>query len=423
MAKTVFFSWQSDTPTSVGRNFLRDILEKACADIASDTTVEESHRDLEVDSDTQGEAGQPPIVDTIFKKIDTASIFIGDLTFTGTRLDGHRPIPNPNVLIEYGRATKALESERIICIMNAAYGEPNHDTLPFNLIHRLWPITYNLLETATPEEKKKEKDRMIKIMKKAIHASLGTIPTIVEQEKTFVAVSPKNSPYQFRNSGEAIGFEDDNFRDTNKEVFLKDGPAMWFRLLPTIETKKKWSPHEIRELCQKNPDLLWPMRTRSGYSFVRAEDGEGVFEGITDKQGEGDSAIKDAWAISFVFETGEIWGVDVALLDYKKESIFYGDIVDIFTKTFNKYTQFLSTIEIPLPYKWIAGMTGLKGRKLKYSPPPGKMRIGDSGPICVTDTIEVNGIYTGNKDGLTVLSPFFDKIFEKCGRPRPDHLK
>jgi hypothetical protein len=42
----------------------------------------------------------PPIFDTILKKIDGAGIFLADVTFVGTRLDGS-PTPNPNVLIEY----------------------------------------------------------------------------------------------------------------------------------------------------------------------------------------------------------------------------------------------------------------------------------------------------------------------------------
>ena len=58
----------------------------------------------------------PPIVETIFKKIDRAAVFVADLTFAGRRPDG-APIPNPNVLIEYGWALKALGHARIISIM------------------------------------------------------------------------------------------------------------------------------------------------------------------------------------------------------------------------------------------------------------------------------------------------------------------
>jgi hypothetical protein len=106
MTETVFFSWQADTPTRVGRNFINEALEDVCRSIASDTSVDEALRDMTVDSDTQNVAGQPPIVDTIFKKIDLSRLFVGDMTFVGPRIAG-RPTPNPNVLIEYGWALKS----------------------------------------------------------------------------------------------------------------------------------------------------------------------------------------------------------------------------------------------------------------------------------------------------------------------------
>lgn len=139
MTPKIFFSWQADTPTNVGRNFLKNILENVCKELASDATIDESLRDMEVDSDTQGMAGHPPIVDTIFKKIDAATVFVADMTFVGKRFDS-RPTPNPNVLIEYGRALKGLSHERVICVMNTAYGEPSETSLPFNLRHVTWPI-------------------------------------------------------------------------------------------------------------------------------------------------------------------------------------------------------------------------------------------------------------------------------------------
>jgi hypothetical protein len=96
MPHTVFFSWQVDTETPGGRNFIERALERASSQIGQDTTVEEAVRDLAVDRDTKGVAGSPPIVDTIFRKIDQAAVFVPDLTFIGRRPDG-RPTPNPNV--------------------------------------------------------------------------------------------------------------------------------------------------------------------------------------------------------------------------------------------------------------------------------------------------------------------------------------
>jgi hypothetical protein len=52
--------------------------------------VEEAVRDLSVDRDTKDVPGSPPIVDTIFREIDNAAVFVPDLTFVGDRLDGRR---------------------------------------------------------------------------------------------------------------------------------------------------------------------------------------------------------------------------------------------------------------------------------------------------------------------------------------------
>jgi hypothetical protein len=109
MMHKIFFSWQSDTPTEWGRNFVERALTEAATNLAKDLTVEESIRDsgLAIDKDTKGVSGTPPIVETIFKKIDGALAYVADLTFVGERRDG-RPTPNPNVLVEYGWALKSL---------------------------------------------------------------------------------------------------------------------------------------------------------------------------------------------------------------------------------------------------------------------------------------------------------------------------
>jgi hypothetical protein len=46
MAATVSFSWQADTPTAGGRNFLRKVLEDACAEIGSGAAQWEGGRVL-----------------------------------------------------------------------------------------------------------------------------------------------------------------------------------------------------------------------------------------------------------------------------------------------------------------------------------------------------------------------------------------
>jgi hypothetical protein len=142
--------------------------------LVDDGSVDEAHRDLEVDSDTQGVAGQPPIVETILKKIDTAKVFVADMTFVAQRSDG-RPSPNPNVLIEYGWAMKGLTYQRIICVMNTAYGKPSHETLPFDLQHVRWPLTYEFHEGTTQEVRAEQRKALTNKLIGAIRACLASL--------------------------------------------------------------------------------------------------------------------------------------------------------------------------------------------------------------------------------------------------------
>jgi hypothetical protein len=171
MPNTVFFSWQADTPTREGRNFIARALETAVKRLVADTAIESAVRELIVDSDTQNIGGQPPIVETIFRKIDAASVFVPDLTFVGTRRDG-RPTPNPNVLIEYGWALKSLTYYLIIPVMNTAFGEPTAETMPFNVAHLRRPICFHCAADLNDGERKAVRDKLAKDLEAAIRTVL-----------------------------------------------------------------------------------------------------------------------------------------------------------------------------------------------------------------------------------------------------------
>ena len=89
MSGIIFFSWQSDRPTNVCRNFIERALEMAADRLKADIHVEEAVRnDLQIDRDTKNVSGTPPIFETIMAKIENASVFVPDLTFVGTRDNG-----------------------------------------------------------------------------------------------------------------------------------------------------------------------------------------------------------------------------------------------------------------------------------------------------------------------------------------------
>ena len=126
---SVFYSWQSDTPNNLNRNFIEKALEAAIGRIGGNAELNSAPR-VELDKDTAGVAGSPAVVETILAKIETCAAFVADLTFVGKsgpeleRPEGaSRQFPNPNVLIEYGYALRARTDRAIVAVMNTAYGD------------------------------------------------------------------------------------------------------------------------------------------------------------------------------------------------------------------------------------------------------------------------------------------------------------
>lgn len=128
MVQTIFYSWQSDTPSNTNRGFIKDSIERAIKCIAQNISIEEP---LRLDQDTQGIPGQPETVNTILQKIEIYEIFIPDITFVA-RTEKGKGIPNPNVMLELGYAMQSIGSSRIISVMNEAFGKAE-DGLPFDL--------------------------------------------------------------------------------------------------------------------------------------------------------------------------------------------------------------------------------------------------------------------------------------------------
>jgi hypothetical protein len=126
----VFFSWQSDSPATGGREFVQSALTEAVAEVAKNTELVVRP---EVDHDTKNVPGAPAVVAAILEKIDQCSVLVADVTLTHVRdTDGPaRRAPNPNVLLELGYALKRLSPSRILLIQDTTLGVP--DALPFDL--------------------------------------------------------------------------------------------------------------------------------------------------------------------------------------------------------------------------------------------------------------------------------------------------
>lgn len=182
---SVFFSWQSDALHSVNRYFVEDCLNRAVKKINGSSGMKTAHRQLSVDHSTLGEPGSPPITDTILGKIDKSFAFVADLTLVGKATKKvtkdapgsrgvRRPMPNPNVMLEYGWALKSLSHRRIIGVMNERYGAVTEQSIPFDLRHARWPLRYTLKPGATTEAKQETRDKLTAQLVSALEHILGS---------------------------------------------------------------------------------------------------------------------------------------------------------------------------------------------------------------------------------------------------------
>jgi hypothetical protein len=418
MSHTVFFSWQTDTATRGGRNFIERALERAVRALSQDTTVEPAIRDLAVDRDTKGVSGQPPIVDTIFRKIDKAAVFVPDLTFIGHRPDG-RPTPNPNVLIEYGWALKSLTYLRIVPVMNIAFGKPTAESMPFDMGHLRHPITYDCPLDLDEAGRKRVREQLTKDFEDHLRLVLesdefrDSLPKLPEPP-LYIAKQPADGRGRFKSSGEPIGIVQ-NFPGGVEELYLSTDPACWLRLMPTMGPGRTWSIDSL-EKAMKAPVLLPLGPDWSGLGFVRNNEGFGTY-GVIGKE------RKIASAVVCAFTSGEIWTVDTYWLqaNAREERYYIPPVEPSFRNSLTAYGKFLQNIGVEPPYRWIAGMESLKGRDLYMPTPQGHMRVwpGPDGK-CLVDVVCESGSYSpGDAPGPT-LKPFFSKLYNSCGISRQD---
>ena len=159
MGYKIFYSYQSDIKKKLNQIFIREAINAAIVKITEfniDPLIEGFY----------GLGGNPPLAESMLKQSKDSDIFIGDITFTSSKIwqsqgvnfleDSKtylieiekpfnlKPAPNPNVLLEIGYSWALKSFNRSILVMNEAFGHPS--LLPVDMVNLRWPITYNLSE-------------------------------------------------------------------------------------------------------------------------------------------------------------------------------------------------------------------------------------------------------------------------------------
>jgi hypothetical protein len=185
MAFNVFYAWQMDTQTKLNRWFIETAIKAAIKIVRQEAQQAVDELLLEralplpedanvVDPDTltdapedenivfqwgaHGHIGATLIAETILERIAGCGAFIADVSFTGkttTHDKRKKKLPNSNVMIEVGAASRLVGWERMILVMNTDYGAVID--LPFDMKHRHCQVMYSLKTWDDPNRVAKAK--------------------------------------------------------------------------------------------------------------------------------------------------------------------------------------------------------------------------------------------------------------------------
>jgi hypothetical protein len=187
----IFYSWQSDLNHDTHLKFIRTALEQAIARAGSDLNLEEANRP-QLDEAAKNRVGAENIVSTILRKIEAAAVYVADVTPITTTERG-RLVPNPNVVFELGWASRAINYERTIMVMNIADGHEIKD-MPFDIVQR--PIiTFSLKPSSSAERREKELKRLADALTGAIATNHRAHHPAGLQEGHHAPASPFSRPF------------------------------------------------------------------------------------------------------------------------------------------------------------------------------------------------------------------------------------
>jgi len=427
MATSLFYSWQSDLPSGVTREFIREALDAAADAVNSAIEIEDAIR---VTSDTEDAPGHPPIFETILEKIDTSSVFVPDVSIV-TEIEGHssgesKGLFNPNVAIEYGYALKSLGQKRLIPVMNTAFG--GLKKLPFDMAHRRGPIRFHLPENASDGAIEREKEGLIDKLTHALTVmrqhDLLAESTIDSADPPFVPVAPYEGADANNRLHSLLGRINPNtpFEEGDTNVWLREGPSLFLRLIPSAENSE-FEPLDLLDLMNAADltDLLG-YRTKGEFYRTRNRDGAAAF---SVEAGPSANNNRFAYGYTQVLTNSEIWGVDSWLLDPERSkqnsendwpSIGSHILEEGLINALSQYLKFARDhLKIATPLRWVAGMKDIHEHRLA-------IQDGYSG-LSYKNTITSTGLISDYTTPIhEILLPFFDAVWREFGKRRPQFM-
>jgi pyrimidine deaminase RibD-like protein len=240
------------------------------------------------------------------------------------------------------------------------------------------------------------------------------------QTRGFIATEARDGSARFRAPDRPLGMFWNMMpfsQGPDYEVFLANGPAMWLRLIPREFTSKEWDHDELMR-CGRGPGVTLQPLSWSSLQYMRAEDGIGAYATIDNLKRETETS-----SVAFAFNTGEVWCIDTGVLRMTGQSnLYFLDIARTLIQRLRGYGEFMQCLGIQPPFDWIAGLEGVKGRRLKFPPPPNHIST-SPGQTCLSDVVIATGTYDPEHPAPMSLRPFFSQIFKKCSSKIPEHIE
>jgi hypothetical protein len=236
----------------------------------------------------------------------------------------------------------------------------------------------------------------------------------------FVAAGAKDGVARFRAPDEPLGMFWNIMpfaQSSDYEVFLAKGPAIWLRLVPREVISREWSHDELLK-CGRGPGVSLQPLLWINSQYLRAEDGIGIYATIDNFKRETETA-----SVTFAFHTGELWCIDTTVLQIAgRKELYFESIARALIQRLRGFGDFLQCLGVLPPFHWIAGLEGVKGRRL-LTPPPANHVSTSPGETCLSDVVIASGSYDPQQPAAMTLRPFFSQLFRRCSATIPDHIE
>ncbi len=414
----IFWAWQFDLPGKIARHFIRNALETAIAQVNQTDEIDEpdeAFQDgrLQLDYGRKNLKGSPDLAIEILKKIDAATVFVGDVTPVGrgaphktdegVEFEG-KLLMNPNVAIELGYALKALGTDHVLMIMNSHYGK--RADMPFDLGGKGGPIMYNLPPDATPKQIDVEKRKLVAVLVDALKEYVPK-PVIVP----FEGMKPKIGQGIYFDDGEILG-EDKGSPEKTKWV-MPFRKIFWLRLTPSTPL-----PHPLPvDLLTGSVGRFGPFGIPQGDERVRVNN-----YGVCYFTPAGSTNNIDA--IVQYTRDGEIWGINA---DYLRQGemgqhqlVLTLPIENILITELTLFMRFMREVsQVPLPINVECGLEGIAGHQIAHN----GYTLGKA-PVMHRDILQHSGVLRSfdQSEQDAFLMQFFNKLNENSGVSRPKGL-